>query len=292
MNKQFYEELLAKFQKANKVRKLYLANKAGYSNIDDYKKALEVSIVGMPPVESPIEEATSSDEETLDMVIAFDTTGSMSSYIAAVKSHVKELIPNLFKNSPKLQIKIVAFGDYCDMKSSTVFGKAYQESNLTNNENELINFVNNAQNTAGGDGDEFYELVIKKIVEETPWRTNSKKAVLLIGDAEPHEVGYSHGLIVHKAQIDWRDEANKAAALGIQFDTLKIIPRTVWYEELSKITGGISLDFKSASKTSNIVEGLAYARSSKKAYAKSYSTVMESGDSELIGAYKTMSTLL
>ena len=37
MNKQFYEELLAKFQKANKQRKLYLANKAGYDNIVDYK---------------------------------------------------------------------------------------------------------------------------------------------------------------------------------------------------------------------------------------------------------------
>lgn len=34
----------------------------------------------------------------LDMVIAFDTTGSMSAYINAVKNHVKELVPrNIFR---------------------------------------------------------------------------------------------------------------------------------------------------------------------------------------------------
>ena len=31
----------------------------------------------------------------LDMVIAFDTTGSMSSYIDQVKDHVKSLVPQL-----------------------------------------------------------------------------------------------------------------------------------------------------------------------------------------------------
>lgn len=35
-----------------------------------------------------------------DMVIAFDTTGSMSSYIAAVKTHVKELVPDFSKPTP------------------------------------------------------------------------------------------------------------------------------------------------------------------------------------------------
>lgn len=38
----------------------------------------------------------------LDMVIAFDTTGSMLSYIKAVRKHVIELIPKLFAANPKL----------------------------------------------------------------------------------------------------------------------------------------------------------------------------------------------
>lgn len=34
------------------------------------------------------------NDSMLDMVIAFDTTGSMNAYIKAVKLQVKELIPN------------------------------------------------------------------------------------------------------------------------------------------------------------------------------------------------------
>ena len=148
----------------------------------------------------------------LDMVIAFDTTGSMSAYINAVKTHVKELVPKLFSSNPDLRIGIVAFGDYCDMKSKSIFGSAYQVLDLTNDENKIIKFINEAQRTSGGDGDEFYELVIKKITEETAWREDSTKAVLLIADAAPHKVGYSYKGIVSNAQIDWREEAKKSMA--------------------------------------------------------------------------------
>lgn len=127
-----------------------------------------------------IKPKVSVNDGMLDMVIAFDTTGSMSSYIGAVKEHVKVLVPKLFKQNPDLRIGVVAFGDYCDMPSKDEFGKAYQVCELTDNENKLIEFITNAQNTSGGDGDEFYELVIKKIVEETDWREGSTKAVLLL----------------------------------------------------------------------------------------------------------------
>lgn len=112
----------------------------------------------------------STTDGMLDMVIAFDTTGSMSAYINAVKTHVKELVPKLFSSNPDLRIGIVAFGDYCDMKSKDDFGRAYQVLDLTDDENKIIQFINKAQDTFGGDGDEFYELVIKKITEETAWR--------------------------------------------------------------------------------------------------------------------------
>ena len=56
-----------------------------------------------------------STDGVLDMVIAFDTTGSMASYIGAVRKEVSELVPRLFKSNPNLRIGVVAFGDYCDM---------------------------------------------------------------------------------------------------------------------------------------------------------------------------------
>lgn len=199
------------------------------------------------------------NDSMLDMVIAFDTTGSMNAYIKAVKLQVKELIPKLFKQNPDLRIGIVAFGDYCDMPSKDRFGKAYQVCELTDNENRLIEFITKAQSTSGGDSDEFYELVIKKIVEETNWREGSTKAVLLIANAEPHRVGYSYNDRVVNNQIDWREEAKKAAEKGIKFDTLTI-NKTGWYKELSSTTNGVSAPFSTSSKTSQLVEAAALAR--------------------------------
>lgn len=233
----------------------------------------------------------STTDGMLDMVIAFDTTGSMSAYINAVKTHVKELVPKLFSSNPDLRIGIVAFGDYCDMKAPTLYGKAYQVLDLTNDENKIIKFINEAQDTSGGDGDEFYELVIKKITEETAWREGSTKAVLLIADAAPHKVGYSYKNIVKNAQIDWREEAKKASELGIKFDTMTIDPLHIeWYKELSAMTNGVSVPFKNSGKTSQVIEAAALSRGGTRTKAM-YRATMDSvkDDVELNAVYTAYS---
>lgn len=232
-----------------------------------------------------------TDDGKLDMVIAFDTTGSMSSYIEAVSEHIIELVPKLFKANPNLRLGIVAFGDYCDMPSKDKFGKAYQVLNLTNHEGRIINFVKKAQRTSGGDGDEFYELVIKKVVEETDWREDSTKAVLLIADANPHKVGYSYSGIVDNNQIDWREEAKKAAEKGIKFDTLTITSAS-WYKELSEMTNGISAPFKSSDKTSQLIEAAALARGGEKTrslYKATMDSFEASNDTEMAAVYAAYS---
>lgn len=242
-------------------------------------------------IKPKVKENTTASDGMLDMVIAFDTTGSMCSYIAAVKKHVIDLIPKLFAANPKLKVSIVAFGDYCDMRSKNDFGDAYQVIDLTDNENKLIKFVKNAKNTGGGDGDEFYELVIKKIVEETSWREGSTKSVLLIADASPHEIGYHFGDIITNNQIDWREEAKKAAAKGIKIDTMQC-GNSRWYKELSRITNGINLPFKTDSKTSQVIEAASYARggeSTRELFKATMDSVITSGDTELSAVYTAYS---
>ena len=242
-------------------------------------------------IKPKVKESITTSDGRLDMVIAFDTTGSMARYINAVKRHVKELIPKLFKQNPDLRIGIVAFGDYCDMPSKDRFGSAYQVCELTDDEDMLIEFITNAQDTYGGDSDEFYELVIKKIVEETNWREDSTKAVLLIADAEPHKVGYSYGDRVVNNQIDWREEAKKAAEKGIKFDTLTI-GETGWYKELSSTTNGVSAPFRTSSKTSQLVEAAALARGGEKTrdlYNATMYSFKTSGDAEMTAVYTAYS---
>ena len=198
----------------------------------------------------------------LDMVIAFDTTGSMAAYIEAVRKEVSELVPRLFKNNEDLRLGVVAFGDYCDMKNAQEFGDAYQCLMPTDNENAIVKFINESKDTSGGDGDEFYELVIKKVVEETPWREGATKVLLLISDACPHSLGYTYRDYVVGNQIDWRKESEKAASMGIKIDTVSITGEP-WYKELSDMTNGISTLFQSSCKTARLVEAATLARGSK-----------------------------
>lgn len=252
---------------------------------------MRTNLIKTKVVSSNKEELITTTDGMLDMVIAFDTTGSMSAYINAVKTHVKELVPKLFSSNPDLRIGIVAFGDYCDMKAPTLYGKAYQVLDLTNDENKIIKFINEAKDTYGGDGDEFYELVIKKITEETAWREGSTKAVLLIADAAPHKVGYSYKNIVKNAQIDWREEAKKASELGIKFDTMTIDPLHVnWYKELSAMTNGVSVPFDNSSKTSQVIEAAALSRGGARTKAM-YMATMDSvkDDVELNAVYTAYS---
>lgn len=288
------EELLLSYKKANKETRARKLKKAGFATEAEYLVFL------MKP------DAVAEETDLLDQVIAFDTTGSMASYINAVRAHIKDLIPKLFNENKNLRIKIIAFGDYCDMPSPTSFGRAYQETQLTDNQNELIQFVNNAQNTSGGDGDEFYELVIKKVVEETPWRAGSKRAMLLIADANPHAIGYSfpnhsfgapNAFRIKNNQIDWRQEAKNAAAINLQIDTLNCgrTYQETFYKPLSEITNGVNIPFSSSEKTQIAVYAATSVRGSrlsKAAFTSSMADAVEMGDEELIGTYKALRSKL
>lgn len=241
--------------------------------------------------ESPKEDVTRNNK--LDMVIAFDTTGSMSSYIENVKRHCIDLVPELLEANPDMRIGIVAFGDYCDMPSKKEFGKAYQVLPLSNNKSDIISFIYKAMSTSGGDGDEFYELVIRKINEETDWREDASKAVLFIADADPHPIGYSYGSMVQNSTIDWIEEAKKAKELGIVYDTLSIGGRP-WYKKLSEITGGVHAPFKSSSKTQHAVKAAIYSKKevTRGVFEREAKAAMDSSDKELANLYSTYSKSL
>lgn len=240
------------------------------------------------PGHKAFEEVKPKNIGKLDMVIAFDTTGSMAHYIGAVRKEVASLIPELFADNEDLRLGIVAFGDYCDMPNPQEFGIAYQSIAPTNNENELIRFVNESKNTGGGNGDEFYELVLKKIVEETPWREDATKAILLIADACPHPLGYTYENCVVGNEIDWRVEAQKAANKKIKIDTVTIT-NAAWYRELSAMTNGVSIPFHSGEKTVELVRATANARGSMKSRAK-FDACMDACrfDDEMFNAYKVL----
>lgn len=215
----------------------------------------------------------------LDLVIAFDTTGSMASYVGNVKKEISSLIPMLFSDNEDLKLGIVAFGDYCDMENREKFGKAYQCHRLSSNKGHLMKFVCDVEDTYGGDTPEFYELVIRKIVTETKWRPDSSRSVLLIADSTPHL----------DTDIDWMEEAYKAAEAKVRFDTVRINDQE-WMRQLSAITGGISVPFKSSSKTVSLILASVLARGSGAARARFDAMAARTSDPEIKSIFSAYSS--
>lgn len=283
-------ETLEKFNNADDGSKSVFAFFRG-TTVDELREQLEKEA-----------KEYSSKSKPLDMVIAFDVTSSMSSYIEDVKAKVVDFVNDLFSNTEDLMVQIIAFGDYCDMQSHNIFGNAYQRSSLTDNKAELVDFINSVKYTYGGDAEEFYELVINKVVEETPWRSDSQKALFLIGDNKPHPFGYEYSNYSpgwssnHKSftnHINWKSEVMKAKNVGIQIDTLSINPKySDFYKEVSETTNGIHIPYSKSNNVSEILKGATYVRTNKEAYKTTLDAVSSLGDEELTGAFKTISKKL
>lgn len=78
MSKQLYEDLLYKLKKANQERKLFIANKAGYGQISDYKSFLEAEINKFSETKTITKEKKSKTKPTIHIVDIVDCSGSMS----------------------------------------------------------------------------------------------------------------------------------------------------------------------------------------------------------------------
>ena len=136
----------------------------------------------------------------MEIVFSFDTTGSMNICLQRVRDSLQEIMERLFADIPGLKVSLFAHGDYCDAKSSYVT----KYIDFTNNVQELCKFVRETGSTGGGDADECYELVLHQVRTQLNWTPGSQRALVLIGDAEPHGVDYPQ----NKLKIDWKKEVS------------------------------------------------------------------------------------
>ena len=183
---------------------------------------------------------------TTDIVISFDTTGSMYSCIIEVRRRVKSIIERLFSTIPDLRVGLVMHGDYCDNRL------CFTGVDLTTDRELLLQVLQETPNTHGGDFDECYELVLNRVARFS-WKADNK-AVIMIGDATPHAVGYRYGGTVNN--LNWRDEAQVLSDIGVSIYAVQALGRggsTSFYESLSRITNGQKLELN---QLTDIVETL------------------------------------
>lgn len=180
--------------------------------------------------------AVPASSRDVDIVISFDTTGSMYPCLSELRAHLKDLVTRLFRDIPNLRMSIVSHGDYCD--GDDLFSKI----DFTNNSQSLINFVTTIPSTAGGDFPEAYEYVLNQATK-MDWKSEHCRALVMIGDAPPHSVQES------KRQsgvgYDWEKETLKLANMGVTIYSIQCLrgnrESTNFYKTIANMTNGAHL---------------------------------------------------
>lgn len=193
------------------------------------------------------------ENNSIDLVISFDTTGSMYPCLTQVRRNVQSLVQDLFNKVPELRVGIVAHGDYCDA------GRPYDVCalDLTSDVSKICTFIQNVAPTDGGDQPECYELALRT-ARQMSWRSGKSKVVLLIGDDVPHGPTYPK----NTQHIDWRNELQLLLEASINVYGVHAMPgirrhSKQFYEEIAQKTGGFYLTLDQFATINDVITAVA-----------------------------------
>ena len=115
----------------------------------------------------------------LDIVITFDSTGSMGGEISEVKEQIKRIGGTLLKLVPKARISICTYRDS---------GDAFVAEGLplTSDIAEIDSYLAGISADGGGDEPEAVQEGLRWAVDKNQFRSGARKMLLLFGDAPPH----------------------------------------------------------------------------------------------------------
>lgn len=188
---------------------------------------------------SPASSAIDASSNTVDVLFSFDTTGSMSSVIGTVRKNLRETVDRLYQEIAGINIGIIVHGDYCDYPTTLWMLPPTRDIDA------VRAFIKHGPNTNGGDYEECYELVLHAATK-IEWKS-PVKVLVVIGDATPHEEGYSidhYGVPGPEVvTIDWKHQVqllkNKQVSVFACHALAHQNHRSLhFYEHISKETGG------------------------------------------------------
>ena len=115
----------------------------------------------------------------LDIVICFDSTGSMGGEIDEVKKQITKIATTLFKLVPKARISLVTYRDKEDKDVVRIL-------QLTSNLQEMQSWLSKIDAGGGGDHPEAVDEGLSWSIKQNQFRSSARKVILIFGDAPPH----------------------------------------------------------------------------------------------------------
>ena len=208
----------------------------------------------------------------LDLLVSFDTTGSMYPVLSTVRQEVEKLVHSMFAEIKDLRLGIIAHGDYCDKDNPYTI----KEMEFTKDEVKIADFVKHVKQTYGGDSDECYELVLKCAYDTMQWRKDAQRVFIMIGDASPHAPSYPS----NKEHLDWVEEAQKLADQGIKVFAVHALSyyrssSKNFYKKVASITGGMYLTLDQFSDINELIKATAIQQFGGEEKLNDYITIIK-----------------
>lgn len=196
-----------------------------------------------------------ASSKDIEVVFAFDTTGSMYSVLVQLRADLSKMVAALIADVPNIKIGVMAVGDYGDDATTYVVTSL----DLTNNATVLCKWVNEVKATGGDDIPEAYELMLRE-AQKLSWNSPNR-ALVVIGDSPPHPAHYT------TENINWRTELERLVTMGIKvYGVLAIQSKTsepaVFYRELAEQSGGVFLLLKQMSLIKDMFMAVCYKEAS------------------------------
>jgi len=190
---------------------------------------------------------------TTDILISFDTTGSMYPALTEVRNRASDTVKRIL-SIPGARVAIIAHGDYYDKKTTYVT----KILPFTSSVNEVVRFINEVKQTNGGDSPECYELVMHE-AQNLSWRHEARKAMIMIGDNVPHQPHEKQNYL----HLDWREELIRLQQKGIRIYAIHALSgQTPWargfYEKIARSTSGLYIKLEQFNDVVNTILAICY----------------------------------
>lgn len=210
----------------------------------------------------------------IDLVVSFDTTGSMYPVLSQVRTEVEKFVHTMFSEFSDLRLGIIAHGDYCDKDDPYTI----RVMDLTRDKNKLCKFVKETQKTYGGDTDECYELVLNTARTVINWRDEAQRVLVLIGDASPHGVRYPQ----NTEHLDWEEEAKKLGKDDVKIFSVHALSyyrssSKGFYKSIAELSGGVYLTLDQFNEIVELIKATCYQQGGEEKLNEYISIIRDNG---------------
>jgi len=182
--------------------------------------------------------------QVIDLILQIDSTGSMSTSLAAIKQVLGQLC-RLLPLFTYARYHLVIYRDFdCAVNDIYQYHGPFGAIDIS----KMLSILTNTPATGGGDGDECQKVAFNRILEDIP---EGKRIIFHFTDAAPHRLPYpqkgndnhykeGHNLKVNDWIPDWIPLCQRYKDLGIPVYTIGVIggESLKYYSLMAEMTGG------------------------------------------------------